>query len=142
MPTQMVDGVAVEITQEQYDALFPPPAPPVADNVNTEHDRRASAGNVFAVTGYGNVALEGSSGTQMVLLALKDTARDMVSAGYSTPVLMFTDRDNLDHYLTPEQVIELVDAGKVYMQALHAAKRALKAMDPIPADYADDQWWP
>ena len=112
------------------------------EDVNVEHDRRALAGKVFAVSGYGDVALEGSMAAQTVLLALKDTARDMVGAGISAPVLMFTDRDNADHYLTPLQVIELVDVGKVYMQALHAAKRALKAMDPIPVDYADNQWWP
>ncbi len=50
--------------------------------------------------------------------------------------------DNGDHNLTPAQVIDLVDEGKAYMQALHEAKRLLKSMDPIPADYADDQRWP
>ncbi|PWE52251.1 hypothetical protein DEM27_31890 [Metarhizobium album] len=133
---QRVDGVVKFV-----DMLADAPPPPT-DDINAEHDRRAATGRVFAVAGYGDVALEGSAGTQMVLLALKDTARDMVTAGYSAPVLLFTDRDNVDHHLTPEQVIALVDAGKIYMQALHAAKRALKAMEPIPADYADDQWWP
>jgi hypothetical protein len=28
MPTQVIDGVRVEITQAEYDALFPPPPPP------------------------------------------------------------------------------------------------------------------
>ncbi|PWE57669.1 hypothetical protein DEM27_00195 [Metarhizobium album] len=133
---ERVDGVVKFV-----DMLADAPPPPT-DDINAEHDRRAATGRVFAVAGYGDVALEGSAGTQMVLLALKDTARDMVAVGYSEPVLMFTDRDNIDRHLTPEQVIELVDAGKIYMQALHAAKRSLKAMDPIPADFADDQWWP
>jgi DNA-directed RNA polymerase specialized sigma24 family protein len=31
MPTQLIDGVRVEITQAEYDALFPPPPPPSAD---------------------------------------------------------------------------------------------------------------
>ncbi|EKF58585.1 hypothetical protein QWE_18333 [Agrobacterium albertimagni AOL15] len=57
-------------------------------------------------------------------------------------VRFLTDRDNGDHYLTPAQVIELVNAGKAFMQVLHEAKRALKAADPIPVDYDDDSYWP
>lgn len=58
------------------------------------------------------------------------------------PVLFLTDRDNGDHYLTPAQVIQLVNAGKVFMQNLHEAKRALKSFEPIPGTYADDSYWP
>ncbi len=63
-------------------------------------------------------------------------------ARVSLPVLFLTDRDNGDHYLTPAQVIDLVNAGKVFMQALHEAKRALKASDPIPVNYNHDSYWP
>lgn len=115
---------------------------PVAPHeVDAEHDRRALAGHVFAITGYGDIALEGGSATQTVLLALKDTARDLIAADVTAPILMFTDRDNVDHFLTAGQVVELVDKGKAWMQAAHAAKRALKAMEPIPDDFADDGWW-
>jgi hypothetical protein len=31
MPTKLIDGVRVEITQAEYDALFPPPPPPSTD---------------------------------------------------------------------------------------------------------------
>jgi hypothetical protein len=31
MPTQLIDGVRVEITQAEYDALFPPAPPPSTD---------------------------------------------------------------------------------------------------------------
>ena len=121
---------------------LPPPPPPGSADVDEEHDRRALAGKTFTVTGYGDVALEGSLRTQTVLLALKDTARDLIDASITDPVLMLTDRDNVDHYLTATQVVELVNAGKQFMQELHAAKRTLKAMDPVPADFADDGYWP
>ena len=121
---------------------LPPPPPPSTSSVDEEHDRRALAGKTFTVTGYGDVALEGSLRTQTVLLALKDTARDLIDASVTDPVLMLTDRDNVDHYLTATQVVELVNAGKQFMQELHAAKRALKEMQPIPADFADDGYWP
>lgn len=110
--------------------------------INAEHDRRAAEGATFLVTGYGEVPLEGSGKTQTVLLALKDTARDLQAAGVTTPLLVFTDRDGTDHTFTASQLIELVDAGKRWMQTLHEAKRALKALEPIPADFTDDKYWP
>lgn len=58
------------------------------------------------------------------------------------PVLFLTDRDNGVHYLTPAQVIELVNAGRAFMQNLHEANRALKAFEPIPVNYVDDSYWP
>ncbi|MEH6691282.1 MAG: hypothetical protein V7774_08880 [Pseudorhizobium pelagicum] len=120
----------------------PEPGPPTSADVDREHDRRAAIGKTFAVVGYGDVPLEGSLRTQTVLLALKDTARDLQAAGITDPVLFFTDRDNGDHYLTPAQVMDMVDQGKGYMQALHEAKRMLKGSPPIPSDYADDAHWP
>lgn len=120
---------------------YQPPAP-LPSGLDYEHDRRATLGKTFDVPGYGGIPLEGSLRTQTVLLALKDTARDLAAAGITDPVLFFTDRDNGDHYLTPAQVIDMVDQGKTFMQALHEAKRALKGMDPIPVDYADERYWP
>ena len=111
-------------------------------DIDTEHDRRAEQGATFAVSGYGEIPLEGSLRTQAVLLALKDTARDMKASSVNLPLLVFTDRSGIDHAFTPDQLIELVDAGKRWMQALHQAKRALKALDPIPSDFTDDLYWP
>tara|TARA_R110002012_G_scaffold315261_1_gene528894 strand:+ start:8401 stop:9057 length:657 start_codon:yes stop_codon:yes gene_type:complete len=114
-----------------------------AAHVDIEHDRRAAIGKTFTIAGYGDIPLEGSLRTQAVLLALKDTARDLLAAGVAAPVLFFTDRDNVDHNLTAAQVIDLVNAGKAFMQTLHEAKRALKAMDPVPLDYATNaEYWP
>jgi hypothetical protein len=123
-------------------APTPEPRPITAADVDAEHDRRAVAGKVFEVPGYGSLPLEGSLRTQTVLLALKDTARDLQEAGVTAPVLFFTDRDNGDHNLTADQVVDLVNAGKAFMQALHEAKRTLKAVEPIPADFASDSYWP
>ncbi len=113
-----------------------------AEQVDIEHNRRVLAGRVFHIDGVGDVPLEGSEKTQLVLLALKDTARDLKDAGNTAPVLVFTDRDSTDRQMTAGQMIALVNAGKAWVQAVHEAKRALKAMDPIPADFADDRHWP
>ncbi len=138
----IIDGEKIEMTPEEVAELVPAPPLPSPADVDREHDRRAALGKIFTVTGYGEVPLEGSLRTQTVLLALKDTARDMQAAGVTAPLLFFNDRDNVDHNLTPAQTIDLVDQGKAYMQALHEAKRLLKASPPIPADYADDSYWP
>ncbi|WP_099864739.1 DUF4376 domain-containing protein [Pararhizobium haloflavum] len=113
------------------------------EGVNREHARRILEGRSFDVPGYGPVAPDGSAATQIVLLAQKDTARDLIAAGVTDPILMLTDNANVDHYLTPEQMSFLVDEGKKWMQAMHAAKRQLKTMEDIPADYASNEsYWP
>lgn len=125
----------------RFNPVIPVAANPTA-SVDAEHDRRVLTGRAFAVDGIGDVPLEGSEKTQLVLLALKDTARDLKDAGITAPALVFTDRDGTDRRMTAGQMIALVNAGKAWVQSVHEAKRALKAMDPIPADFADDRHWP
>lgn len=120
----------------------PAPAPVTGASVNAEHDRRVLAGKTFTLAGYGDVPLEGSARTQIVLLALDRNAERLKDQGVTDPVLMLTDRDNTDHYLTPDQIISLVSLGTAWMQEMHDAKRTLKEMEPIPADYASDTHWP
>jgi len=130
------DDVVTATYVVTYDAAL------AAESVNAEHDRRALLGRAFPVEGVGDVPLEGSEKTQVVLLALKDTARDLRDAGVTAALLMFTDRDGTDRRMNAVQMIALVNAGKAWMQQVHEAKRALKEMDPIPADFADDRHWP
>lgn len=120
--------------------VYNPPNPTNAD-INRDHGRRLRAGKTISITNYGTVALDGLSKTQTILLALKDTARDLKNAGDTATTLTFTDKNNVDHELTPDQMIELVNASKVWVQELHKAKRSLKKMEPIPMDYTDDKWW-
>lgn len=144
---------AFGFTKEQFLAEvaefnFPPPSEPgprpgpTEADVDVERDRRIAAGRAFEIEGYGTVHPDGSLRTQTVLLALKDSARDLKAAGITDPILHFTGWDG-DHYLTPDQTIELVDKGKAWMQGIHAAQRALKNMDPIPDDFAtNEDYWP
>lgn len=116
------------------------PAPTKAD-VNAERDRRIMAGKTFTVTGYGDIAVSGDATTQLNLLALKDTARDLKAASVTAAVIPYRDADNAQHMLTADQIIELVNAGKTHVQMLYSASWTLKAMAPIPADFADDSYW-
>lgn len=116
--------------------------PSIADRVNIERDRRIMAGTTADVEGIGPVPLQGRPQDQLNMLALKDTARDLQVAGVTSAVIPFRDGANVEHMLTAEQMVQITDQGKQHITAIYQAAWALKAMDPIPADYADDQWWP
>jgi hypothetical protein len=136
----LVECIALE-HDGAFDVEKPDPLP-ISSEVNRERDRRVAAGKSIAVPGYGDIPVDGSPTTQLNLLALKDTARDLKSAGVTDPVIPYRDAMNDQHLLTADQVIELVDAGKQYVQAIYSASWALKAMNPIPDDYAKDAYWP
>lgn len=145
----MMDGRAVAIVEGALVLLDPPgpepepePGPPDGQSVNAERDRRIRAGKVFSVSGHGDIAVPGDDRTQLNLLALKDTARDLKAANVTAPVIPFRDATDTEHALTADQVIQMVDAGKQYVQALYSASWAIKALDPIPTDYDDDARWP
>jgi hypothetical protein len=63
----------------------------------------------------------------------------MTAAPFSTP---FRDRDNENHTLSAAQVIDLAEQALAKVTAIREASWALKDMDPIPADFADDKYWP
>ncbi|MBW3099189.1 hypothetical protein, partial [Pseudohoeflea coraliihabitans] len=114
-----------------------------AEGVNAERERRILAGKVFPITGYGStIHPSGDDKTQTVLLALKDSARDLQAANVTDAVLPFRDMDNITHNLTASQAMELVNLGKAWVTDLYEASWDLKATDPIPANYADDKHWP
>lgn len=122
------EAVAIRAVAEQYRRR---------EGINAERDRRIVAGSVI-----NGIAVPGDQATQVNLLALKDTARDLKAADVTAPALPFRDAANVEHALTPDQMISLVDAGKLYVQQVYSASWALKAMEPIPADFANDSYWP
>lgn len=115
--------------------------------VNAERDRRITAGRVFAVSGYGDVPLTGRDRDQVLLMGLLVKAQALVAAGVSDPVMTVRDANNLKHLLTPAQMVELLSAGTAWIESVMAVSWAMKDGDApfeagIPADVADDQWWP
>src|SRR5690606_33674627 len=97
---------------------------------------------LFQARDYGSIPVSGDPTTQLNLLALKDTARDLKATGVSGAVIPFRDAENVSHMLTADQVIALVDAGKQRVQAIYSASWVIKSMDPPPADVTDDSLWP
>ena len=117
----------------------PPPAS--AADVNAERARRILAGRAFGIPGYGPVAVEGRDEDVRNLGALGTAALAQIGAGNGAGVMQFRDADNTIHDLTWAQMFALWSASTEYVSALYAASWALKD-DGIPADFADDAYWP
>jgi hypothetical protein len=54
----------------------------------------------------------------------------------------FRDGNNVDHELTPAEMLALWQGSAAYVDPLYTASWVIKTFDPIPADYADDARWP
>lgn len=128
---------AVDITSEPHtlvDRDYEPTQAELAIAVNRERARRIEAGKVIdgaRVTGRDEDA------RNLTNLALAAQLR--LAAGDATATT-FRDGDNVDHQLSPAQVLSLWQQSAAYVSSLYAASWALKA-GPIPADYAADQYW-
>lgn len=108
----------------------------ICDAINAERTRRIIAGKVtdgIRVTGRDEDA------RNLTNLALGAQLR--LAAGDTETLTTFRDGDNVDHELTPPQIMSLWQQSSEYVSALYAASWALKALDPIPADFADDSHW-
>ncbi len=114
----------------------------LAAAVTTERDRRIMQGALVSVTGLGDIPVQGRPVDQVNLMALADTARDLIAAGVTGAVIPFRDGDNVLHDLTPAQMLEVSRQGKEAAAAIYAASWALKDSGAIPADFAADHHWP
>lgn len=115
---------------------------PTSSDVNAERDRRVAAGIAVTIDGYGPVPLQGRDQDQTNLLGLVTAANLRIASGDTATLTKFRDAENVDHMLTPPQIIEMWLKGSAWISAVYDASWTLKAMDPIPADYANDSRWP
>src|SRR5690606_4138640 len=110
--------------------------------INAERERRISAGATVTVTGIGEIPVQGRDVDIRNLQGLGLMALARVSSGDTTTLTTFRDADNVDHDLTPLQVLELVQNAAAVVEAIIQASWTIKAMDPLPADVTDDSLWP
>lgn len=140
------DNELVEITQEQYEAMFPPPPPPTSDQIDAERDRRIAAGFLF-----NGVAYQSRPGDRENIMGAATAALGALVAGKQAGDLRWHGGASdfvwiaADNSLTPMDAQTVFAFGQTAMShksALIFAGAAIKSRSPIPADYADDQWWP
>lgn len=121
--------------------------PPTGEEINNERDRRIAEGKTFNVSGHGDVALQGRIQDQMALQARLNAALMKKAAGSTAPDLFIRDKNNIIHYLTPDQMIELVTEGIAWIEATMQVSWAMKDETApftagAPFDYTEDNYWP
>jgi hypothetical protein len=110
--------------------------------VNAERERRIAVGATVTVTGAGSIPVQGRDVDVRNLQGLGLAALARVSAGDTATITTFRDAHNVDHDLTPSQVLELVQRAAGVAEAIIQASWTIKAMDPLPEDVTADELWP
>lgn len=145
-PNMILIGDNEDFTGWSYNGgVWTAPAATVIDlsaQVNAERDRRIAAGTTVIVTGYGPIPLQGGERDQTNILGLVTASQIRLAGGDNTTITKFRDATNTDHMLTPSQIIEMWSKGAAWISANYDASWTLKGMDPVPADFADDSYWP
>lgn len=108
-----------------------------AEDVNAERDRRIIAGKTI-----NDIAVTGRDEDARNLTNLALAAQLRIAAGDMTTLTTFRDGNNVDRDLTPSQMLDLWQQSAAYVSALYAASWVIKALDPIPLDFAADTRWP
>jgi Domain of unknown function (DUF4376) len=113
------------------------PEPATRAMVNAGRQRRIRLGGTI-----NGVRVTGTDDDARNLMSLALAAQMRLATGDDTTITIYRDGDNVDHALTPAQMLAIWQQSAAYVSALYAASWTLKAMDPIPEDYAADQYWP
>jgi hypothetical protein len=130
---------AVDISASPHALIYKTPDKTqieLAVDVNRERSRRIEAGTVID-----GVRVTGRDEDTRNLTNLALAAQLRITMGDTTPTI-FRDGDNVDHELSPTQVLSLWKNSSAYVSAVYAASWALKGMAEIPQDYSSDHYWP
>ena len=131
--------------------VIPAPAPTSSD-VDAERDRRISAGFEFGGVWYqSRLPSDGRAGDWEVFSGKALEALMAVMNGAQPGGLRWSDpgedfawiaADNSRVPMDAQTVIELAKAASGHRSRHTFAGSDLKQMEPIPADYSDDRFWP
>jgi hypothetical protein len=140
---KIVDGEPVEMTpEEEAEFLARQPPPPTAEGVRTECDRRLAAGFDY------------DFGDARGVHRIATTERDMKGwdevtkvAGAAVALGQEAKQVGINTETGPVSVTalewqQLLLAAYDFRNPIWQASFALQAMDPIPADFAADTYWP
>ncbi|MBK3746073.1 DUF4376 domain-containing protein [Paraburkholderia aspalathi] len=114
----------------------------IGEQISAERDRRIAAGAIVTIPDYGDVPIQGGGGHDRNMQALGQVALARIGSGDTTTITNFRDALNVMHELTPLQVQALWAGAVAATEAIYAASWVLKDAEIIPADFADDRYWP
>ena len=118
-----------------------PPAPPTGEIVDLEREDRIAMPLAVQVPSLGaaiRINMDEKSQRNVQGLA---TAGILLSSAAPGQKTAFRDYDNVSHDLLPGDLVQIGLQVMARIQAVYQRAWALKAMDPIPADYRDDKYW-
>lgn len=132
----------VALADEHEDVVAWENPPPRPDDVIAERKRRLALGFEFDFEdargkhhiGTTKADMEGWDEVTKIAQVLLN------GADTSTTIPIITDTGPVE--VTAPEWQQILLASAQVRQPIWMASFALQEMDPIPADYADDQWWP
>lgn len=122
-------------------ATEPAPPPPTVSDVIIERARRLADGfdydfgDARGVHHIGTTEADQVGWDEVTAIALARQA-----TGSTTPITVVTDTGAAN--VTPLEWLAILEAAAAFRQPIWAASFSLQAIDPIPADYADNSRWP
>lgn len=148
----VVTRAAVPLTAEEIEAEAAAQREALAPLIDAERDRRISAGFEFAGVRYqSRLPQDGKAGDWEVFSGKALEALMAVMGGAQPGDLRWSDpaedfawiaADNSRVPMDAQTVIALAKAASAHRGRHTFAGSDLKQMQPIPADYTADQWWP
>lgn len=136
--TELVPASALDIWDG---AAWVSPAP-AQDSVETERDRRlALASFTYDFGDDRGIHVIGTDEKDMKawMDEVIPIAQARLALGDATPINIVTNTGPVS--VTPTEWMDIVNTGGAGRQAIWQYYFALIAMDPIPSDYQDDQYW-
>ncbi len=104
--------------------------------INAERQLRIETGTVID-----GICVTGRDEDARNLTNLALAAQMRIAGGDTSTITVYRDGNNVDHELTPPQVLSLWQKSSAYVSDLYAASWAIKAMEPLPVDVTVDELW-
>lgn len=135
------DAEAGTVTRVHTLADAPPPPAPAQADVWVERERRLALGFDYD---FGDARGVHRIGTTEADMRGWDEVTKIAQArhalGQTAPIQIVTDTAPVQ--ITPLEWFAILNAASGFRQPVWHASFLLQAMDPIPADFRDDQYWP
>jgi len=110
--------------------------------IHEERTRRIEAGTKLTLTDHpSQVHPQGRPVDRANMSDMAQLSQILIASGDTTTMIPFRDADNIDHQLTPAQIVELYMKCFEYVQAVMVASWALKDGPPV-GNVSDDANWP
>ena len=144
MVTYFENGELVELTEADFAVRFPPgsaPSPTVTDVV-AERERRLALGFDYDFGDGRGVHHIGTTPDDMRkwMDEVTPLAQAFINAGQPNgEITIVTETGPV--VVTAMEWQQILVAAAAWRQPIYAASFVLQAMNPIPADFADEEWW-